>query len=123
MRQPMSVAAVDGPEIVEPIDGPHVVFPAATPWVLVSATDRHSRRPNALHGLSIVVTGEWVPDFGSTCSSPGTAPPTAFRLTMGGASEDVPNQWRGAVPNLGACRTAFSVGPKGQQHPLGPVHE
>jgi hypothetical protein len=118
MRQPMSFAAVDGPEIVVPIGGPHVVSPAAAPWVLVSDTDRHDRRPNALRGFGIVVTGEYAPDFGTTCSSAGTAPPTVFRLTMGGASEDVPNQWRGAVPNLGACRTAFSVGPAGRQDQL-----
>jgi hypothetical protein len=114
MRQAMSVAAIDGQGLVLPIEGPHVVSPAAVPWVLVPATDRHDPRSNALHGLAILVTGEYAPDFGTTCSSRRTAPPTAFRLTMGGSAKDVPNRWKGAVTHLGACRTAFFIGPTGR---------
>jgi hypothetical protein len=121
MRQAITIAAVDDQGLVVPIEGPHVVSPGALPWVLVSATDRHDLPSNALRRLGIVITGEYAPDFGTTCSSPRPAAPTAFRLTMGGSAKDVPNQWKGAVTTLGACRTAFSVGPTGRPDQLGRV--
>jgi hypothetical protein len=121
MRQAITIAAVDDQGLVVPIEGPHVVSPGALPWVLVSATDRHDPPSNALRRLGIVITGEYAPDFGTTCSSPRPAAPTAFRLTMGGSAKDVPNQWKGAVTTLGACRTAFSVGPTGRPDQLGRV--
>jgi hypothetical protein len=110
MNQPITVAAVDDNGQVVPIEGQNIVTPAAAPWVLLPAGHRRGSGPNTLRTLGIVVTGTWAPDFGTSCSSPVTTP-IAFRLTMGGERRDLPNQWRtGPDPNLGACRTAFSVG-------------
>jgi hypothetical protein len=120
MNQPISVTSVDSFGVARPLEGTHVVSPAASPWVLVSASDRHDPRPNALRRLDIVVTGMWAPDVGTTCSSPDTTP-AAFRLTMGAASMDVPNQWSGPETQIGACRNAFSVGPAGRPGQLGLV--